>query len=144
MKKYVLLFLLAVLATSFFSGCDMQEQGNEVAEEDDSSGSDLAIVIRISANEAMDMMTDDAIILDVRNPDEFAQGHIPNAILLPSSEVQRDAESILPDKNQVILVYCRSGVRSAAAAQELVALGYTAVYDFGGILDWHGEIVTEE
>jgi len=97
----------------------------------------------ITAADAEEMMTDNVIILDVRNPDEFAEGHIPNAVLLPSDELWDNATSVLLDKDQVILVYCRSGVRSSVAAQELVLLGYTNVYDFGGISDWHGEIVTD-
>jgi len=118
------------LSVFMLAGCD----GNEnVAVEH----------MTITASEAKLMMTDDAAILDVRNQDEFEQGHIPNAILLPASELMENAERILPDKNQVILVYCRSGVRSAAAAQELALLGYTRVYDFGGIIDWHGEVVVD-
>ena len=100
-----------------------------------------AEVTTITALEAELMMLDDAIIIDVRNRDEFEQGHIPGAILIPAPEIRENAERVLPDKNQVILVYCRSGARSATAARELVSLGYTEVYDFGGILDWHGEIV---
>jgi len=98
-------------------------------------------VTTITALEAELMMLDDVIIIDVRNQDEFVGGHIPGAVLLPAPEIRESAERMLPDKNQVILVYCRSGARSATAARELVSLGYTEVYDFGGILDWHGEIV---
>lgn len=144
MKKYILFLFLAILVTIFIIGCDMQEQGYEIQEENEPLSSDLARTIRISATEAMEMMTDDVIILDVRNPDEFAQSHIPNAILLPLPEIWDNAENVLTDKNQTILIYCRSGVRSAYAAQELIELGYTNVYDFGGIIDWHGDIVTGE
>ena len=101
-----------------------------------------AEVTTITALEAELMMrNDDVIIIDVRNQDEFEQGHIPGAILLPAPGIRENAERLFPDKDQVILVYCRSGARSAAAARELVSLGYTAVFDFGGILSWHGEIV---
>ncbi|MCL2248481.1 MAG: rhodanese-like domain-containing protein [Oscillospiraceae bacterium] len=113
--------------------------GDDVVSEDASEVT--ARVTTITALEAELMMLDDVIIVDVRNQDEFVGGHIPGAILLPAPEIRENAERMLPDKNQVILVYCRSGARSAAAARELVSLGYTEVYDFGGILDWHGEIV---
>jgi len=96
---------------------------------------------KLSPQEAQEMMNEDVIILDVRTPAEFAEGHIPDALLLPNTEIKQRAEELLPDKEQTILVYCRSGRRSAQAAQELAELGYTNVYDFGGILDWTGEVV---
>lgn len=96
---------------------------------------------KITPTEAMEMMNDDVVILDVRTQAEFDEGHIPNAVLLPDTEITQRAEEVLPDKEQTILVYCRSGRRSALAAKALLDLGYTDVYDFGGILDWTGEIV---
>lgn len=96
---------------------------------------------RIAPQKAQEMMTGEAIILDVRTQTEFDEGHIPNAILLPDTEIAKKAEEILPDKTKTILIYCRSGRRSATAARELIALGYSNVYDFGGILDWPGELV---
>ena len=83
------------------------------------------------------------VILDVRTPEEFAAGHIAGAILLPDYEIGEKAESILTDKDQLILVYCRSGRRSKNAAKELAALGYTNIKDFGGINDWKYGTVTE-
>ena len=97
--------------------------------------------IKITAQEAQEMMGEDVIILDVRTQAEFAEGHIPNALLLPDNEIKQRAEELLPDKEQTILVYCRSGRRSELAAKELIQLGYTNVYDFGGILDWTGDVV---
>lgn len=97
--------------------------------------------IKITPQEAQEMMTRDAIILDVRTQTEFDEGHIPNAVLLPDTEIKQRAKEVLPDKEQTILVYCRSGRRSALAAQELADMGYTNVYDFGGILDWTGDVV---
>ena len=82
------------------------------------------------------------IILDVRRPDEFAEGHIPNAINVPNESIGTAEIAELPDKNQLILVYCRSGRRSKEAAEKLVKPGYTNVVEFGGILDWKGEIVS--
>jgi len=96
----------------------------------------------ITAQEAQSMMADDVIILDVRTREEYDDGHIRNAILLPYDEVMDKAESVIPDKGRTILVYCRSGRRSEAASIDLINVGYTSVYDFGGIIDWPGEIIT--
>ncbi len=81
------------------------------------------------------------VILDVRTQEEFDEAHIEGAILIPDYEIADKAESILKDKNQLILVYCRSGRRSKLAAEELVKLGYTNVKEFGGIIDWPYETV---
>lgn len=96
----------------------------------------------ISMDEAVVMMEQEQgyIILDVRRPDEFAEGHIPNAINIANESIGTDEIEQLPDKDQLILVYCRSGRRSKEAAQKLVKLGYTNIVEFGGILDWKGEI----
>ena len=83
------------------------------------------------------------IILDVRTEEEFAEGHIEGAILIPDYEIGVKAESILTDKDQLILVYCRSGRRSKNAASELATLGYTNIKEFGGINDWKYRTVTE-
>ena len=82
----------------------------------------------------------DYIILDVRREDEFAEGHIPGAINVPNEDIQDIEPSELPDKNQTIYVYCRSGNRSKQAASKLVAMGYTNIIEFGGIMDWTGDI----
>lgn len=97
---------------------------------------------QITMSEAVEMMESesDYIILDVRRPDEFATGHIPNAINIPNESIGTDEISELPDKDQLILVYCRSGNRSKQASQKLVKLGYSNVVEFGGINDWKGEI----
>lgn len=79
-------------------------------------------------------------IVDVRRVDEYEAGHIPGAILVPNETILTEAETKLPDKNAVLLIYCRSGRRSAEAAQKLLSLGYSQVYDFGGILNWHYDI----
>ncbi len=81
------------------------------------------------------------IIIDARTTEEFAEGHIVDAILIPEYEIADRAEKELPDKNALILVYCRSGRRSKIASEELVKLGYTNVKEFGGIIDWPYEIV---
>ena len=99
---------------------------------------------RITMDEAVTMMTQETgyIILDVRRPDEFAAGHIPNAINVPNETIGTDEISELTDKDQLIMVYCRSGRRSKEASEKLVKLGYTNIVEFGGILDWKGETVT--
>lgn len=99
---------------------------------------------QISMSEAVAMMEneDGYIILDVRRPDEFAAGHIPNAVNLPNERIGDEEISALPDKDQLIFVYCRSGNRSKQASEKLVKLGYTNIVEFGGIHDWTGEIET--
>ena len=97
---------------------------------------------QISMDEAVKMMKDEKnyIILDVRRPDEYAAGHIPRAINVPNEEIGTVEISELPDKSQLILVYCRSGRRSKEASEKLVKLGYTNIVEFGGIQDYEGEI----
>ena len=99
---------------------------------------------QITMDEAVTMMAQETgyIILDVRRPDEFAAGHIPNAINVPNESIGTDEIPELPDKNQLIMVYCRSGRRSKEASEKLVKRGYTNIVEFGGILDWKGEIET--
>ena len=98
---------------------------------------------QISGAEAKALMDSESgyIILDAREQDEYDEGHIPGAILIPYGEIADRAEKELPDKYQLILVYCRSGRRSKIAAEELVKLGYTNVKEFGGIIDWEYETV---
>ena len=126
MKKLIPILLSALL----FTGCagTSKNQPNNYRQ--------------ITMDEAVDMMAKETgyIILDVRRPDEFAAGHIPNAINVPNETIGTDEIAELPDKNQLILVYCRSGRRSKEASEKLVKLGYTNIVEFGGILDWKGEI----
>ena len=97
---------------------------------------------QITADEAAIMMAQetDYIILDVRRPDEYAAGHIPKAINVPNETIGTAEISELLDKDQLIMVYCRSGRRSKEAADKLVKLGYMNIVEFGGILDWKGDI----
>ena len=97
--------------------------------------------IKITAEEAQAMMSDDVIILDVRSQEEFDSVHIRNAILLPGNRLRDEAADTILNKDQIILVYCRTGIRSEIAAKELIDMGYTKVFDFGGINDWTGEII---
>ena len=98
---------------------------------------------QITAEQAKTIMDTekDYVIIDARTEEEFAEGHIENAILIPEYEIKDRAEKELPDKEQLILVYCRSGRRSKIASEELVKLSYTNVKEFGGIIDWPYETV---
>ena len=107
------------------------------------SGDNNATYEQITAEQAKTIMDteQDYIIIDARTDEEFAEGHIENAILIPEYEIKDRAEKELPYKEQLILVYCRSGRRSKIASEELVKLGYTNVKEFGGIIDWPYEVV---
>ena len=99
---------------------------------------------QITQEEAMRMMEEeDCIILDVRTIEEYNEGHIPDALCIPVETIGNNRPEELPDPDQIILVYCRTGVRAAQASEKLVKLGYTKVYDFGGIVTWKGDIVIE-
>ena len=124
-------FLLMLLTFSLPLGCIGCSTGDSASYE------------QISGAEAKALMDSESgyIIIDARTQEEYDQGHIPGAILIPEYEIADRAEKELPDKNQLILVYCRSGRRSKIAAQELVKLGYANVKEFGGIIDWKYETV---
>ena len=123
MKKLIILLLAALLLT----GCGQTKENDREA-----------VYVSITVQEAKQIMDTEEgyIILDVRTQEEYDGGHIPGAILIPNTEIEARAEEELPDKNQLILVYCRSGRRSKLAAEALVALGYTNIKEFGGIIDW--------
>lgn len=129
MKKLIPILLSALL----FTGCA-------------SSNNQTNTYRQIGMDEAVTMMEQESgyIILDVRTPEEFAEKHIPNAINVPNEMIGTDEISALPDKDQLIMVYCRSGRRSKEAAEKLVKLGYTNIVEFGGIIDWKGETVSGE
>ena len=123
MKKLIFLLLAVMLLTA----CGQDTENDQGA-----------VYVNITAEEAKQIMDTEEgyIILDVRTQEEYDGGHIPGAILIPNTEIEARAEEELPDKNQLILVYCRSGRRSKLAAEALVALGYTNIKEFGGIIDW--------
>lgn len=107
-----------------------------------SEGGDAVQYQKITGDAALEMMGGDVIILDTRTKEEYDEGHIQNTILLPYDEIATKADELLPEKDKTILVYCRTGRRSEIAAKELIQMGYTKVYDFGGITtDWKGEVV---
>ena len=125
MKKLIPILLSALM----FTGCS------------GTSNSQTNTYRQITMDDAVTMMAQETgyIILDVRRPDEYAAGHIPNAINVPNESIGTSEIPELPDKNQLIMVYCRSGRRSKEASEKLVKLGYTNIVEFGGILDWKGE-----
>ena len=136
MKKA--LSILTILILLLVVGCGASNQSAERAAESTYS--------QISQNEAMEMMARDNghVVVDVRRQDEYDAGRIPGAILIPNESIGRDPPEALPDYDQIILIYCRTGNRSKQAAEKLVAMGYTNIYEFGGINTWTGDIVTNE
>ena len=127
MKKLFFLLLAVMLLTA----CGQDKENDQGA-----------VYVNITAEEAKQIMDSEEgyIILDVRTQEEYDQGHIPGAILIPDTEIKDKAEEVLTDKDQLILVYCRSGRRSKLAAEALVELGYTNIKEFGGIIDWPYEV----
>ena len=124
-------FLIALLTFTLPFGCVGCSDGGSASYD------------QISGAKAKELMDSESgyIIIDARTQSEYDEGHIPGAVLIPEYEIADRAEKELPDKDQLILVYCRSGRRSKIAAEELVKLGYTNVKEFGGIIDWKYEIV---
>ena len=128
MKKLILLLLAVILLTA----CGKDKENDQGA-----------VYVNITAEEAKQIMDSEEgyIILDVRTQEEYDGGHIPGAIVISHEEIAEKAEEALTDKDQLILVYCRSGRRSKLAAEALVELGYTNIKEFGGIIDWPYEVV---
>ena len=130
MKKAKGLIIMLLISLSLFgmTACDGE---NNVTYE------------QITAEQAKTIMGTerDYVIIDARTEEEFAEGHIAGAILIPEYEILAKAEAYIPDKDTLVLVYCRSGRRSKIASENLIKLGYTNVYEFGGIIDWPYEIV---
>jgi rhodanese-related sulfurtransferase len=140
-KAYVFIFLtLAGVLCSCGDNISGKSGGppSDKTEESTEPAKPMAVYQKISAEEAKSMMESGNlyILLDVRTDEEFEAGHIEGAVLIPDYEIKDRVKTKLPDKEALILVYCRSGRRSANAAHEMVAMGYTNVYDFGGIIDW--------
>lgn len=121
----------------------VQVTGVEMRPIDQDSNSRAGAYQKITAQEAKAIIDgeEDVIILDVRTDSEYRLGHIEGSVLLPHTEIKEKAHQMLPDKNAIILVYCRTGIRSAQGSNLLLEMGYTNVYDFGGIVDWPYEVV---
>ena len=127
MKKLVFLLLAVLMLTA----CGQDKENDQGA-----------VYVNITAEEAKKIMDTEEgyIILDVRTQEEYDQGHIPGAIVISHEEIEEKANEMLPNKDQLILVYCRSGRRSKIAAEALVELGYTNIKEFGGIINWPYEV----
>ena len=124
--KYLVLVMALIMTTAFILG---------------SCGTGYK---QISQDEAMKIMEEESgyLIVDVRRPDEFAEGHIEGAINVPNEGIAEEMPEELPDKDQLLLIYCRTGRRSKEASEKLAKIGYKNVYEFGGINTWTGTIVT--
>ena len=127
MKKLIFLLLAVMMLTA----CGQDKENDQGA-----------VYVNITAEEAKQIMDTEEgyIILDARTQEEYDEGHIPGAIVISHEEITEKAEEVLTDKDQLILVYCRSGRRSKIAAEALVELGYTNIKEFGGIIDWPYEV----
>ena len=135
MKKFVAAVLLAAAAVTAF-GCGQSSAATG------SDGGQTAFR-RVTGDEAQKMMESETgyLIVDVRTPQEYAEGHIPHAINVPLDTIGTNPPAELPDKAQMIFVYCRSGARSMTASNKLAQMGCTNIVEMGGIKDWHGEVV---
>ena len=136
MKKNLILVFLLLLV--FTAGCS---SSGSAADTEKSSQT----FRQISQEEAKEMMAKDDghVVVDVRRQDEYDAGHIPGAILIPNESIGCDSPEALPDYDQIILIYCRTGNRSKQAAQKLASMGYTNIYEFGGITTWTDDVVTD-
>jgi len=133
---------MLLISLSLFGLCACQGDAGGINSNNDTTLSSLGYE-QITAKKAKEIMDSGVkyILIDARTDEEFANGHIEGAILIPEYEIRGRARQELPDKDALILVYCRSGRRSKIASEELVKLGYTNVKEFGGIIDWPYEIV---
>lgn len=123
--------IFIILALMFCTACGQDKENSQEV-----------VYVNITAQQAKEIMDSRKgyVILDTRTQQEYDEGHIPGAILIPHDEILEKAETVLTDKNQLILVYCRSGRRSKLAAEDLVKLGYANIKEFGGIIDWPYEV----
>ena len=138
-------FLLLAAAVLLLAGCASAETPASQQIADDGGMARLPY-LQIDQDTAKQMMAadDGHVIVDVRRQDEYDAGHIPGAILIPNESIETERPKELPDLNQIILIYCRSGNRSKQASQKLADMGYTNIYEFGGIIDWTGAVITSE
>ena len=137
-KKIILTVTVIILTAAVLAGC-IQKTNKEQTE---ATQVNIGTYYQISQDEAKRIMNEesDYIIVDAREQSEYDEGHIKGAIVIPYTEIEQKAEELLPNKTQLILVYCRSGRRSKIAAQSLANIGYKNVKEFGGIIDWQYEI----
>ncbi len=148
MKRIVILLLAVLLGAAVFSACstkpqqDISESPPEIVQPESISPEEIVQPESISPEEAYKRLEseEDIILLDVRNQGEYEEQHIPGSILIPVNELEKRAEAELTDKDADIIVYCASGKRSSSAANILAGLGYSKVYNMGGIMDWPYEV----
>ena len=141
-RKIVLLIIIGIFSVFGFSCSKTGNEKQDLVISKEGKTGKKAEYKKITSDEAKKMMeTQKAIVVDVRTLEEYNEGHIPNAISVPLETIENEAEAKLKNKDDLILVYCRSGRRSREAALKLIEKGYTNVIDFGGIKDWNGEVV---
>ena len=148
MRRIVILLLAVLLGAAVFSACstkpqqDISESPPEIVQPESISPEEIVQPESISPEEAYKRLEseEDIILLDVRNQGEYEEQHIPGSILIPVNELEKRAEAELTDKDADIIVYCASGKRSTSAANILAGLGYSKVYNMGGIMDWPYEV----
>lgn len=138
MKRIFQIIMLCIVSFGCLSSCTNDKVENITETTKENMTMNDAVYENITAEEAKRIMDTQTgyVILDVRTQEEYDEKHIPKAILIPDYEIREKAEGILTDKNQLILVYCRSGRRSKLASEDLLELGYTNIKEFGGIIDW--------
>jgi phage shock protein E len=134
-RRFTLSLALVLTIALVISGC---------ATTNEPDGEETPTVMNITAEQGKAMMDEDSaiILVDVRTQEEYSEEHIPNALLVPVDELESLAPNMMPDKDATYIIYCRSGNRSATAAQNLVELGYMNIYDMGGIIDWPYDTVS--
>ena len=141
-RKIMLLTMIGLFSVFGFSCSKTGNEKQSLTMSKESKNGKKAEYKKITSDEAKKMMeTQKVIVVDVRTLEEYNEGHIPNAISIPLETIENKAEVKLKNKDDLILVYCRSGRRSREAALKLIENGYTNVIDFGGIKDWNGEVV---
>ena len=141
-RKIMLMTMIGVFSVFGFSCSKTGNEKQDLVMSKEAKNGKKAEYKKITSDEAKKMMeTQKVIVVDVRTLEEYNEGHIPNAISVPLETIENEAEAKLKNKDDLILVYCRSGRRSREAALKLIEKGYTNVIDFGGIQDWNGEVV---
>lgn len=135
-RKIIICFILT--AITLLTSCAAKSVGFIPSSETPGSASEA--YHKITSEEAKNMMESGGVtVVDVRRPEEYAEKHIPGAILVSNETIAEKSDEMLPDKDAVLLIYCRTGVRSKQASDKLIKLGYRNIYDFGGIVDWQYE-----
>lgn len=145
MKKTIILLGLAISTALLLSACSAKDSNPTTSAPATSGAKNPGEYHKLTAEEAKKMLDEgDATIVDVRTADEYADKHIPGALLVPVESIGTEMPEALPDKDALLLIHCRTGVRSKHASEKLLELGYTNVYDFGGIVDWPYETESGE